>query len=63
MNKRARLRLHDPDFVAVPLSRTELEELSSFWDDSDELGQEDASIWLKAKGALALLDEIKNEKA
>lgn len=49
------------DFVAVPLTRIELETLVSLWSGSDELDHEDLSIWLKAAGALALLDTLDGE--
>lgn len=61
MNKRAELKLRDPDFVAIPLTRTELEMLAGLWDHNDQFDHEDLSIWLKAKGALVVLTENQSE--
>lgn len=51
----------DPDFVAVPLSVTELDELIAMWEHCDELSHEGLSIWLKAIGAREVL-RLRNRK-
>lgn len=57
MSGRVKLEMPDSDFVAVPLTRTELDLLVGLWAHSDEINHEELSIWLKARGALSWLEE------